>query len=109
MRRLPSVRFGRQRPSDRGPMLRLVNTTQDYPWGSPTAIPDLLGTEPSGRPAAELWLGAHPSAPSRAGGVPLDALIARDPASALGRGVVARFGAALPYLSLIHIRRCRRS
>lgn len=79
-------------------MLRLVNTTQDYAWGSSTAIPDLLGTEPSGRPAAELWLGAHPSAPSRAGGVPLDALIARDPASALGRGVVARFGAALPYL-----------
>src|SRR5665647_2703311 len=47
-------------------MLRLVNTTQDYPWGSPTAIPDLLGTEPSGRPAAEPQLGGRTTARLRA-------------------------------------------
>jgi mannose-6-phosphate isomerase len=34
---------------------------QHYPWGDPDAIPRLLGTEPDGRPWAELWLGTHPS------------------------------------------------
>ncbi|HEY5514726.1 MAG TPA: mannose-6-phosphate isomerase, class I [Pengzhenrongella sp.] len=87
-------------------MLRLVTTTQDYAWGSPTAIPELLGVAPGGVPVAELWLGAHPSAPSRAvnasagepDGVPLDELVRRDPEAALGRDVVARFGPTLPYL-----------
>lgn len=41
------------------------NTPRDYAWGSTTAIAELLGTEPSGRPEAELWLGAHPGSPSR--------------------------------------------
>ncbi|MCL3862693.1 mannose-6-phosphate isomerase, class I [Actinotalea sp. K2] len=83
-------------------MLPLANTTQDYPWGSPSAIPHLLGTEVTGEPVAELWLGAHPSSPSRgvtgAGEVPLDTLIAQDPDALLGTDVVARFGPALPYL-----------
>lgn len=83
-------------------MLRLANSTQDYAWGSRTAIPAMLGTEPGDRPVAELWMGAHPSAPSRAvtddGEVPLDALIAADAERLLGADVVARFGPALPYL-----------
>jgi len=83
-------------------MFRLANIVQDYAWGSTTAIPELLGVPPTGRPAAELWMGAHPSAPSRAvtsgEPVPLDALLARDPAAALGADVVARFGPRLPYL-----------
>lgn len=83
-------------------MHRLSNATQRYAWGSPLAIPELLGEAPDGRPVAELWLGAHPSAPSRAvtatGEVGLDALIAADPDHALGADVVARFGPALPYL-----------
>jgi mannose-6-phosphate isomerase len=37
---------------------------RDYAWGSPTAIAEVLGSEPSGRPEAELWLGAHPGAPT---------------------------------------------
>ncbi|SBW20275.1 Mannose-6-phosphate isomerase [Candidatus Protofrankia californiensis] len=45
-------------------ILRLFGRVRDYDWGSPTAIYDLLGEDPSGRPAAELWLGTHPSAPS---------------------------------------------
>ena len=44
---------------------RLTGVIQAYAWGSATMIPQLLGIEPSGEPQAELWLGAHPLAPSR--------------------------------------------
>ena len=43
----------------------IANVPRDYAWGSRTGIAELLGTEPSGRPEAELWLGAHPGSPSR--------------------------------------------
>ena len=43
----------------------ITNTPRDYAWGSTTAIPELLGTEPSGGPQAELWLGTHPGSPAR--------------------------------------------
>ncbi|MFI9485789.1 mannose-6-phosphate isomerase, class I [Promicromonospora sp. NPDC052451] len=72
-------------------LLRVTNTPRDYAWGSRTAIARLIGRTPSGRPEAELWLGAHPLCPSRvvdpdrAGGhATLDAWIAADPARALG-------------------------
>ncbi len=42
----------------------ISNTPRDYAWGSTTAMAELLGTAPSGRPEAELWLGAHPGSPS---------------------------------------------
>jgi len=45
--------------------VRIGNTPRDYAWGSTTAIAGLLGTEPSGGPEAELWLGAHPGSPAR--------------------------------------------
>ncbi|MGO4299216.1 mannose-6-phosphate isomerase, class I [Leifsonia sp. RAF41] len=45
--------------------VRIGNTPRDYAWGSTTAIAALLGTEPSGGPEAELWLGAHPGSPAR--------------------------------------------
>ncbi|GGC11428.1 mannose-6-phosphate isomerase, class I [Cellulomonas carbonis] len=83
-------------------MHRLENPVREYDWGSPTTIPELLGRRPTTKPAAELWLGAHPSAPSTAltpdGPVPLDEYIGDDPAGVLGADVVARFGACLPYL-----------
>ena len=83
-------------------MLRLTNQTQPYAWGSVTAIPEMLGLPASGAPVAELWMGAHPSAPSRGqtpyGEVPLDVMIAQDAEGLLGADVVARFGATLPYL-----------
>lgn len=54
-------------------LLRIENTPRPYAWGSTTAIAELLGTEPSGGPEAELWLGDHPGSPARivssAGGV----------------------------------------
>jgi mannose-6-phosphate isomerase len=69
-----------------------------YDWGSRTAIQQLLGDEPDGRPAAELWFGAHPDDPSPAGDDRLDALIDADPAGLLGPATLDRFGPRLPYL-----------
>jgi mannose-6-phosphate isomerase len=84
-------------------MFALTNALRDYPWGSATAIAELLGTEPGGGPEAELWMGAHPDSPSVArtpeGPVALDALIAAQPDAMLGADVVASFGARLPFLA----------
>lgn len=84
---------------------RLRNTVQHYDWGSPTALPDLYGYgNPHGEPMAELWLGAHPKAPSRllaeSGEVPLDEYISKSPVRALGRAAAARpnAGEGLPFL-----------
>ncbi|MFJ9693047.1 mannose-6-phosphate isomerase, class I [Kitasatospora sp. NPDC101183] len=83
-------------------MDRLVNTVRPYAWGSLTALPELLGQEPTGEPQAELWMGAHPGDPSRvdrgAGPLRLDELIAADPEGELGGASVAKFGPALPFL-----------
>ena len=76
----------------------LDGVIRPYAWGSPTAIPQLLGIEPTGRPAAELWLGAHPDDPSGVPGTTLDKLIAARPEAMLGPAVVDRFGPQLPFL-----------
>jgi mannose-6-phosphate isomerase len=78
--------------------LPLSTVIRPYDWGSRTALPELLGTEPTGRPQAELWAGAHPAAPSSVDGTPLNVLIERDPAGMLGAPSMARFGPTLPYL-----------
>ncbi|KOG35329.1 mannose-6-phosphate isomerase, class I [Streptomyces resistomycificus] len=79
-------------------MDRLDNTVRPYAWGSPTAIPALLGTEPTGAPQAEMWMGAHPGAPSRTDRGTLVDVIAADPERELGEQAVARFGPRLPFL-----------
>jgi len=72
---------------------------RDYAWGSRTHIPKLLGRAPDGRPWAELWMGAHPSAPSRlADGTSLRDAIAQDAATLLGPRLRASFGDQLPFL-----------
>lgn len=78
----------------------LENPVRSYAWGSPTVIPELLGEQPTGEPQAELWVGAHPGAPSIVAddGRTLGQFIADDPAHTLGATVVDRFGARLPYL-----------
>jgi mannose-6-phosphate isomerase len=59
----------------------LKNTIQEYAWGSRTAILELLGQSvPADKPQAELWMGAHPKAPT------------------LGQEVAARFSNKLPFL-----------
>ena len=95
-----------------------------YPWGTRTAIAELQGRPvPAPGPEAELWMGAHPSAPSAlhrplptpapasptpalalptsaplATSVTLDAVIAGDPERELGAECAARFGGRLPFL-----------
>ncbi|MFG1703041.1 mannose-6-phosphate isomerase, class I [Nonomuraea sp. M3C6] len=78
--------------------MRLATAIRPYDWGSVTALPELFGTEPTGRPQAELWMGAHPGDPSTVEGTPLNELIAGDPAGTLGERSAARFGPVLPYL-----------
>ncbi|MEV6577155.1 mannose-6-phosphate isomerase, class I [Streptomyces sp. NPDC051582] len=83
-------------------MDRLTNTIRPYAWGSTTAIPGLLGVEPTGEPQAEMWMGAHPGAPSRldrgAGETTLADVIAADPERELGAAAVTKFGPRLPFL-----------
>ncbi|MFJ2816812.1 mannose-6-phosphate isomerase, class I [Streptomyces sp. NPDC091279] len=79
-------------------MDRLDNTVRPYAWGSTTAIPHLLGVEPSGEPQAEMWLGAHPGAPSRTARGTLVEVIDADPEHELGPAAVAKFGPRLPFL-----------
>ncbi len=72
-----------------------------YAWGSRHAIAELQGRPvPAPGPEAELWMGAHPSAPSgtERAGLTLDAVISADPYGALGPECAARFGGRLPFL-----------
>ncbi|MEO7194930.1 MAG: mannose-6-phosphate isomerase, class I, partial [Pseudonocardiaceae bacterium] len=82
----------------------LRNAVRPYAWGSRTAIAELLGGPvPAPHPQAELWLGAHPAAPSvllHADGAQtslLDALRA-DPDRHLGTHCAQRWGGHLPFL-----------
>jgi len=81
-------------------VIALDGVIRHYAWGSRTAIPELLGIEPDGEPAAELWFGAHPDDPSPVAehGTTLDALLAAEPEHLLGAATVARFGPHLPFL-----------
>ena len=79
---------------------------QHYDWGtqgSEAYIPSLLGFDPvAGVPYAELWMGAHPKAPSFLlvddDEVALDQWIAAHPQDLLGTYVSERFGGRLPFL-----------
>jgi mannose-6-phosphate isomerase len=78
---------------------RLTCPVRTYAWGSRTAIAGIQGRPvPSPQPEAELWAGAHPSAPAAVAGTPLTERIAADPVAALGRPVLDRFGPRLPFL-----------
>ncbi|QFQ97881.1 mannose-6-phosphate isomerase, class I [Streptomyces phaeolivaceus] len=79
-------------------MDRLDNTVRPYAWGSTTAIPQLLGVAPTGEPQAEMWMGAHPGAPSRTGRGPLTEVIDEAPERELGIPTVEKFGPRLPFL-----------
>jgi len=70
-----------------------------YPWGTRDAIADLQGRSvPAPGPEAELWMGAHPSAPSGVAWTTLDEVIAAAPERMLGAECAARFGGRLPFL-----------
>src|SRR3954447_14567175 len=81
-------------------MWPLTSAVRNYPWGSRTVIPELLGRPvPSEQPQAELWMGAHADNPSRLpDGRGLDAAIAAGRERLPGAAVVERFGPRLPFL-----------
>jgi mannose-6-phosphate isomerase len=81
----------------------LQNEVQHYAWGSPDAIPGLLGVaNTDAQPWAELWMGAHTRAPSHVAIADqpqgLDAAIAADPQRWLGESVATRFAGEFPFL-----------
>lgn len=81
----------------------LQNSIQFYAWGSTSAIPALLNQKnPSGKPWAELWMGAHPKAPSRLSWAgqrqSLIDWIRQYPQDILGPRIAERFHDTLPYL-----------
>jgi mannose-6-phosphate isomerase len=78
----------------------LSNTIQPYAWGSRRAIAELRGAAPADAPEAELWMGAHPLAPSRlaTSGQTLQAAIEHAPLELLGAEVAEAYGNKLPFL-----------
>lgn len=84
-------------------MQKLINSVQNYAWGSKTALTELYGmANPDGLPMAELWMGAHPKSSSKitdSHGTmqSLRDVIDADKTALLGANVAARFG-ELPYL-----------
>ncbi|MEJ4044039.1 mannose-6-phosphate isomerase [Erwinia sp. SLM-02] len=83
-------------------MQKLINSLQNYAWGSKTALTELYGIEnPSQQPMAELWMGAHPKSSSQVivEGAPqsLREVIAADKTALLGEAVAKRFN-ELPFL-----------
>jgi mannose-6-phosphate isomerase len=81
---------------------RMVNPVMTYAWGSHDAIANLQGRPASGAAEAELWMGAHPQAPSElldgSDRESLDTVIASDPVGVLGEVCFERFGPRLPFL-----------
>ncbi|MBV7403306.1 mannose-6-phosphate isomerase [Enterobacter sp. ENT03] len=84
-------------------MQKLINSVQNYAWGSKSALTDLYGiANPEQLPMAELWMGAHPKSSSKVqdadGAVQvLRDLIDQDKTGWLGDAVANRFG-ELPFL-----------
>lgn len=84
-------------------MQKLINSVQNYAWGSKTALTELYGiANPSQQPMAELWMGAHPKSSSKvqdAHGqtVSLRDVIDSNKSALLGDAVANRFG-ELPFL-----------
>ncbi len=86
----------------------LKNSIQHYPWGErgkEAYIPRLLGldVESDTTPFAELWIGTHPSAPSKVvidsdKEILLSELIREHPAEILGASVRDAFNGQLPFL-----------
>jgi len=84
----------------------LRNEIQHYAWGTKNReafIPNLIKVPvESGLPYAELWMGAHPKAPSciqlNQEQIPLDKAIRRFPEKILGQANLQKYGKNLPFL-----------
>lgn len=81
----------------------MKNAVQRYPWGSPTLLPEILGIpNENGEPIAEIWMGAHPKAPSALllgeASLSLDRAVAEDASGWLGPAVSQRYNGEFPFL-----------
>ena len=81
---------------------KLHGIHRHYDWGGNTFIPQLMQLDNlDGKPFAEYWMGAHPSAPALVqtmeGRIGLDQLIQDNKIHYLGTRIAERFG-TLPYL-----------
>lgn len=81
----------------------LLNTVQNYAWGSTDGIPAVTGLRnPENVPLAEMWLGAHPASPSIISvgdtRISLDAFINDYQLECLGPRVRDTYKGALPFL-----------
>lgn len=77
-----------------GELIKLSNQIQNYAWGSHTTLASMRGLSvPSQKPEAEVWVGAHPSAPSTvhasSGDIALDRLVAESPERVLPAGLTS--------------------
>lgn len=84
-------------------VLSLKAAIQHYDWGGYHFIPNLIGLENTeNQPFAELWMGAHLSAPAlvkqNGTDIALSQLIAQSPQAMLGEKVRSYFGNQLPFL-----------
>ena len=81
---------------------KLYGTPQHYDWGGYEFIPKLLGQKPGEKPAAELWFGDHPAAPSlievNGQQLPLNEWLPEHAEAVLSPAARERFGARLPFL-----------
>ena len=81
---------------------KLQGIHRHYEWGGNAFIPQLMHVDNAiGKPFAEYWMGAHPSAPAMVenaeGLMALDQMIQENKVAFLGAKTAAQFG-ALPYL-----------
>jgi mannose-6-phosphate isomerase len=84
-------------------LIELEGVVRHYDWGGLSYLPELLNqSNPELKPFAELWMGAHPSAPARARNLQIDLTLDRLIATAgevmIGPEVLAGFQGKLPYL-----------
>ncbi|KAJ2653191.1 Mannose-6-phosphate isomerase [Coemansia sp. RSA 1250] len=88
--------------------IRLACTVNNYHWGKTglsSKAAQFAATNPEiaideNKPYAELWMGTHPSGPSKVFGTetPLSAVIDEDASVALGESVSKQYGGKLPFL-----------
>jgi len=81
----------------------LENIIQDYAWGDKNALNELFGIKnPDNKPQAEIWMGAHPKAPSIVVDgdkrVSLIDFVSENPEAVLGKQVSSDFAGKLPFL-----------
>jgi mannose-6-phosphate isomerase len=81
----------------------ITGVIKSYDWGSRRTLAELAGRpSPSPTPEAELWFGAHESAPSTvgesSGSTTLIDRIREDPQTQLGAQCAEAFGGTLPFL-----------